>query len=108
MCGRYTLSTPSDLLRELYELESAEELQPRFNIAPTQEAPVIRLDGEKQVRQLGLLRWGLIPFWAKDRSIGNRMINARAETVADKPAYRASFRKKRTTLHPHDVSTAFD
>jgi putative SOS response-associated peptidase YedK len=95
MCGRYTLSTPSDLLRELYELESVEELQPRFNIAPTQEAPVIRLDAEKQVRQLDLLRWGLIPFWAKDRSIGNRMINARAETVAEKPAYRASFRKKR-------------
>jgi putative SOS response-associated peptidase YedK len=95
MCGRYTLSTPTDLLRELYELESAVELQPRFNIAPTQNAPVIRLDGDRQVRHLDLLRWGLIPFWAKDLSIGHRMINARAETVAEKPAYRVSFRKRR-------------
>jgi putative SOS response-associated peptidase YedK len=95
MCGRYTLSTPSDLLSDLFQLERASALTPRFNIAPTQEAPVVRRDPESGGRRLDLLKWGLVPFWAKDPSIGNRMINARAETVAEKPAYRASFRKRR-------------
>ena len=96
MCGRYTLSTPSDLLKDLFELESVEPVSPRFNIAPTQEAAVVRVDPPgKQGRRLDLLRWGLVPFWAKDPTIGNRMINARSETVAEKPAYRVSFRKRR-------------
>ena len=94
MCGRYTLSSPSDLLADLFELESAPELSARYNIAPTQEAPVVRV-GEGNSRTLELLRWGLVPFWAKDPTIGNRMINARSETVAEKPAYRASFEKRR-------------
>ena len=95
MCGRYTLSTPTDLLSDLYELETAVSTEPRFNIAPTQEAPVVRLDASTGHRRLDLLRWGLVPFWAKDPAIGNRMINARSETVAEKPAYRASWRKRR-------------
>ena len=95
MCGRYTLSTPTDLLSDLFELETAVTVQPRFNIAPTQTAPVVRVDAGDKVRRLDLLKWGLVPFWAKEPSIGNRMINARAETVAEKPAYRVSFRKKR-------------
>lgn len=95
MCGRYTLSTPTDLLSDLYELETEVEAEPRFNIAPTQEAPVVRMSADTRARRLDLLRWGLVPFWAKDPSIGNRMINARSETVAEKPAYRVSLRKRR-------------
>lgn len=98
MCGRYTLSTPTALLSDLYELESAVAVSPRFNIAPTQESPVIRMDSTGHGRRLDLLKWGLVPFWAKEPSIGNRMINARAETVAEKPAYRVSFRKKRCLI----------
>lgn len=94
MCGRYTLSTPADLLTDLFELETAVNVVPRFNIAPTQEAPVVRR-GQDSARRLDLLKWGLVPFWAKEPSIGNRMINARAETVAEKPAYRVSFRQRR-------------
>ena len=95
MCGRYTLSTPTDLLSDLYELETEITTTPRFNIAPTQEAPVIRISPETGKRRLDLLRWGLVPFWAKDSTIGNRMINARSETAAEKPAYRVSLRKRR-------------
>ena len=100
MCGRYTLSTPADLLADLMQVRPASDLAPRYNIAPTQEAPIIRLGEEPgAARELSYLRWGLVPFWAKDPSIGNRMINARAETVAEKPSYRASFRKRRFSGH---------
>jgi len=95
MCGRYTLSAPSDLIEDLMELEESIELQPRFNIAPTQEAPVVLQRDSSASRRLETLRWGLVPFWAKDRSIGDRMINARSETVVEKPAFRASFKRKR-------------
>lgn len=73
------------------------EIQPRYNIAPTQNIAAIREGADKE-RELVLLRWGLIPFWAKDPSIGNRMINARAETVAEKPSYRAAFRHRRCAV----------
>ena len=96
MCGRYTLSTPADLLADLMEVSSPIELATSYNIAPTQEAPIIRTaESPVSGRTLSLLRWGLVPFWAKDPAIGNRMINARAETVAEKPSFRASFRKRR-------------
>lgn len=98
MCGRYTLSSPSDLLADLLEIDSVPDLAPRYNIAPTQEAAVVRVAEESGNRVLGMLRWGFIPFWAKDPAIGNRMINARAETVAEKPAYRASFKHKRCVV----------
>ena len=95
MCGRYTLAAPSDLISDFFEIEIAEELVPRYNIAPTQEAPVAFWPEVGSARVIEQLRWGLIPFWAKDRSIGDRMINARSETVAEKPAYRASFKRRR-------------
>lgn len=96
MCGRYTLSTPSDLLADLMEVQETPELSQRFNIAPTQEAPILRLADEASFhREIELLKWGLVPFWAKDPTIGNRMINARAETVAEKPSFRNSFKKRR-------------
>jgi putative SOS response-associated peptidase YedK len=94
MCGRYTLSTPGDLVAELVALEEAPQLTPRYNIAPTQEAPVVRLEPDGR-RRLDLLRWGLVPHWAADPGIGNRLINARAETVAAKPAFRDAFRRQR-------------
>jgi putative SOS response-associated peptidase YedK len=99
MCGRYTLSTPSDLLADLMEVPASPELSARYNIAPTQEAPIIRLAGTSSAaRELALLRWGLVPFWADDPTIGNRMINARAETVGEKPSFRTSFKKRRCVV----------
>jgi putative SOS response-associated peptidase YedK len=93
MCGRYTLKTPVSELQKQFELTAAPpELKERFNIAPTQEVPVVLNTGP---RQLELVRWGLIPFWAKDAKIGNKMINARGETLAEKPAYRDALRRKR-------------
>ena len=103
MCGRYTLSAPADLLHDLFELETGVEVSPRFNIAPSQEAAAVRVDSSDGSRRLDHFRWGLVPFWAKDAGIGNRMINARAETVMDKPAYRSSFRRKRCLV----IATGF-
>lgn len=88
MCGRYALTTPADVLAQLFRLGVVTDYAPRYNIAPTQMAPVIRADLNTGERRLDLLRWGLIPFWAKDESIGSKMINARSETVAEKPAFR--------------------
>jgi putative SOS response-associated peptidase YedK len=94
MCGRYTLSVPLSNLVDTFDVPPPHfEFQPRFNIAPTQEAPVLAED--EGGRRIGLLRWGLIPSWAKDPSIGGRLINARSETVADKPAFRRAFRRRR-------------
>jgi putative SOS response-associated peptidase YedK len=95
MCGRFTLSSPADVVAELFELVDKPTLTPRYNIAPTQPVPVVRWDQTHSARQLDLLRWGLIPSWAKDPSIGNRMINARAETAASKPSFRSAFRHRR-------------
>ena len=94
MCGRYSLITDIAQLRELFEfIGVAINLQPRWNIAPTQEAPVIRI--EDGARRLAMLRWGLVPYWAEDPSGGSRMINARGETVAEKPAFKAAYRARR-------------
>lgn len=95
MCGRYALYGPISRIREQFDAKVDElEFEARYNAAPTQWLPVIRQrpDGERVVH---LLRWGLVPSWAKDESIGNRLINARAETVADKPSFRAAYRKRR-------------
>ena len=93
MCGRFAFYSPSEAAAALFGASSFIEVRPRYNIAPTQSVAAIR-NGEEG-RELVLLRWGLVPFWAKDPSIGNRMINARAETVAEKPSYRAAFRHRR-------------
>jgi len=94
MCGRFAFYTPAEAVVRLFSIEHAEDLAPRYNIAPTQPAPVVRRE-ENGTRSLSSLRWGLIPFWAKDPGIGNRLINARAETVATKPAFRQAFGKRR-------------
>ncbi len=94
MCGRYTLSVPLSNLVDSFDVQPPDfEYPPRFNIAPTQDAPVIAQD--EAGRRMGLLRWGLIPSWAKDPAIGSRMINARSETVAEKPAFRRAFQRRR-------------
>lgn len=92
MCGRYTISTDPAKLAARFNAEPPQQLAtPRFNAAPTQQLPVV-LDAD---RSMQLLRWGLIPHWAEDASIGNKMINARAETIAQKPSFREAFRKRR-------------
>jgi putative SOS response-associated peptidase YedK len=94
MCGRFTLRARAGVLAEQFACEIP-PLEPRYNVAPTQMVAAVRQDPESRQRQFLTLRWGLIPSWAKDASIGSRMINARAETIADKPAFRAAFRRRR-------------
>ncbi len=94
MCGRFAFYSPSEATAALFGADSSVEVEPRYNIAPTQYIAVVR-DSEKEAREVAMLRWGLVPFWAKDPSIGNRMINARAETVAEKPSFRNAYRKRR-------------
>lgn len=98
MCGRFTLTASGDELATLFALEQAPNLEPRYNIAPTQPVAVVRLDHEGRRREFTLMRWGLIPSWAKDISIGNRLINARAETLTEKPAFRTAFRRRRCLI----------
>lgn len=94
MCGRYSAENPSvPQLEAEFDLNDI-RLVPRFNIAPTQTAPVI-VQGEDGRHALQQYRWGLLPFWAKSTSEGARMINARSETVAKLPAYRSAFKSKR-------------
>jgi len=95
MCGRYTLTSKGDELALLFDLKELPLLPPRYNTAPTQGAAVVRVLEPGGPRRLDPLKWGLIPYWAKEASIGNRLINARAESAAEKPAYRFSFKKKR-------------
>jgi putative SOS response-associated peptidase YedK len=94
VCGRYVLTAPGEVLAELFELDERPHLAPRWNIAPTQEVAIVRARPAGG-RELARVRWGLVPHWAKEAAIGNRLINARAESVAEKPAYRDSFRRRR-------------
>ncbi len=98
MCGRFTLRAPAHALAAAFKVAIAANLAPRYNIAPTQPVAVVRTapaPAGKRVRAFALLRWGLIPAWAKDAAIGARLINARAETLAEKPAFRAAYRARR-------------
>lgn len=100
MCGRYTLKADGRSVAKLFDLagESREfEIEPRYNIAPTQQVAVV-LEDDARERELRMMRWGLIPFWADDPGIGSRMINARAETVAEKPSYRSAFKRRRCLI----------
>jgi putative SOS response-associated peptidase YedK len=93
MCGRYTLTIdPADLQDAFPDLIIPEGMAPRYNIAPSQPVAVVANNGEHKVE---LFKWGLVPGWAKDVSIGNRMINARGETLAEKPSFRAAYRRRR-------------
>ncbi len=93
MCGRFTLFVdPKDLMEAFPGFAVPVDWTPRYNIAPTQSVAVIPNNGGDQIE---FFRWGLIPSWAKDPNIGNRMINARAETLAEKPSFRAAYRRRR-------------
>jgi len=95
MCGRFTLRTREAALIEQFGGVPPPQLGLRYNIAPTQPVAIVRIEAERDERLWELVRWGLVPSWVKDASIGNRMINARAETVADKPSFRSAFRRRR-------------
>jgi putative SOS response-associated peptidase YedK len=96
MCGRFTIMLEADDLREALELGSVpEDWYPRFNLAPSQRAGVVVDPGS---RNLGWMKWGLVPSWAKDAEIGNRMINARAETLSEKPSFRQAFARRRCLI----------
>ncbi len=92
MCGRYVLEATPEQLQMAFDLDNVPQFAPRYNIAPTQLVPVITNEAP---RVLTPLRWGLLPSWAKDESMGSKMINARAETVTEKPAFRAAFKRRR-------------
>jgi putative SOS response-associated peptidase YedK len=95
MCGRYLLTTPVDALSQLFRFAERPNLGPRYNIAPTQEVPIVRRTRAGEGRELLLARWGLVPYWADDVKIGNRLINARAETLERTPAFREAFQRRR-------------
>ncbi len=95
MCGRYTLRTHLNQLLQLYAAKSQVEWKPRYNIAPTQQVAAVRSLPDSTSRELVLLRWGLVPAWADDLKIGSRMINARAETLAEKPSFKTALRRRR-------------
>jgi putative SOS response-associated peptidase YedK len=95
MCGRYRLSAV-ERIEERFEAEQMEELQPRYNIAPSQPVPITRQENGR--RTVNIARWGLVPFWAKEASIGYKMINARSETVLTRPAFRDCFAKRRCLI----------
>jgi putative SOS response-associated peptidase YedK len=102
MCGRYRLSRRKEVLAEHFGADfAAMEWEPRWNVAPTPPVPVIRRDSKGPTMRASLMRWGLIPSWASDATIGARTINARSETAASKPSFREWLRKQRC-LVPSD------
>jgi len=99
MCGRYRLSRRKQIIEEHFDALSGEEdWSPRYNVAPTQPIPVIRQHPKEPVRELSLMRWGLIPSWAKDSSAAARMINARSETASTKSAFRDALKSRRCLI----------
>ncbi len=97
MCGRFAFYSPAEATAALFGVDGALAVEPRYNIAPTQFVAAVR-DNNANARELVMLRWGLVPSWARDPAIGNRMINARAETVAEKPSYRNAFKHRRCVV----------
>jgi len=94
MCGRFAFYSAREAMAAVFGVDDPPAIEPRYNIAPTQHVPVIRT-GADGCRHVSMLRWGLVPFWAKDTKIGNRLINARAETADSKPAFRAAWSRRR-------------
>ncbi|TFG99547.1 MAG: SOS response-associated peptidase, partial [Candidatus Thorarchaeota archaeon] len=96
MCGRFSMFSHVKTIEERFKIEEIlTRPEPRYNIAPMQTIPVVV---QREKRQLTQMQWGLVPSWAKDVKIGNRLINARAETVATKPAFRSVFKKRRCLI----------
>lgn len=96
MCGRYTLTADASAIQLAFNLDPvSDQLQPRYNIAPSQAVPIITNANSKE---LTFVKWGLVPSWAKDPSIGYKMINARSETAAEKPSFRSAFKRRRCLI----------
>jgi putative SOS response-associated peptidase YedK len=100
MCGRYTSTTRPADLAAYFQVDEVvtEDLGERFNVAPTDPVYGVAASKDGAVRRLGTFRWGLVPFWAKDLSVGSRMINARAESVLEKPAFRRPLERRRCII----------
>ncbi len=98
MCGRFALATDKKTLEMLYDLELRIELNHRYNIAPSQEVLALRQSQENGQKEPVYLKWGFVPFWADEPAMGNRMINARAETAPEKPSFRSAFNKRRLLI----------
>lgn len=96
MCGRFVANIPADELKQIFNLIETPQLEPRFNVAPTQLAAVVRNQGANN--RLDLLKWGLVPGWSKDLSFGSHLINARSDTVAEKPAFRHAIKYRRCII----------
>lgn len=97
MCGRYTLTVDASVLATLFDLEPLFEIVPRYNIAPSQSVPIVRTGADRD-REWVWARWGLIPPWARDAKIGNKLINARAETAGNKPSFRPAYMNRRCLI----------
>lgn len=96
MCGRFTITLPASVIQEELELgEMPPGWEPRFNVAPTQPIPVVK---DEKDRKVEWMYWGLVPSWAKDVSIGQKMINARSETLSEKPSFRTAFQRRRCLI----------
>ena len=98
MCGRFTLFEPDKVLAKEFGVSASAPISPHYNIAPSQPIVAVRAALAGSGRELALLRWGLIPSWSKDPAIGNRLINARAETAQDKPSFRNAFKRHRCLI----------
>lgn len=98
MCGRFTLNTSAQIIAEFFKLSEVPDIKPRYNIAPTQSVATVTVSPQQMQRQFQFMRWGLIPSWAKDLKIGSKMINARSETVAEKPAFRSAIKHRRCLI----------
>lgn len=98
MCGRFSLISSEELIRSMFRLNRTPLKKPRYNIAPSQEVAVVRQPSEDAEREMIFMRWGLIPSWSKDPAIGTRMINARGESVFEKPSFRKAIRRQRCLI----------
>ena len=98
MCGRFRLATPAEVLAQLLGLEEVPDVSPRHNIGPTQPVGIVRMHAQAPGREWASVRWGLIPHWSKQPREGPPLFNARAETVATKPAFRDAFRRRRCLI----------
>jgi len=103
MCGRFNQTASPEVIAQQFALDDPPLFKPRYNIAPSQPIAAIRIEPDTTTRKLVLLRWGLIPSWAKDTKIGNQCINAKAETVAEKSSFRSAFKKRRCLV----ITTGF-
>jgi putative SOS response-associated peptidase YedK len=96
MCGRFAQRTPAKTLAREYRVDDIPDIEPRYNIAPAQDILSVRRTGER--REAALIKWGLVPSWAKDTSIGAKLINARSEMITEKPSFREAFKRRRCII----------